>query len=254
MRMLQLSVTLLAGLLVAVPAWPQDSAPESSPPDSTEVVKASSQWRFSIRPYVFLSGLNGSVTVDPLTFPINSSFSDLLDNLRFGGFLAFSAEKGRWGFYTDLAYIDLIGQSSSARDAELELENFIAEADGTVQPGRASILKFLAGVRVYSIVQTLRFRDEPYSEVKTTVVDPIVGAKGEWNISDHWDFELRGDIGGFGVSSEFTYQGYGLVRWNISHTVGLPLGYRILGYSIKTGDIWMNTQMSGLMLGLDFRF
>jgi hypothetical protein len=130
----------------------------------------------------------------------------------------------------------------------------IAEADVTLRPGQAPTLKFLAGGRVYSIVQTLSIGGEPLPNATTTVIDPIIGAKGEWTLGDRWDFEMRGDIGGFGLSSEFTYQLFASARWDISHTLSLPFGYRILGYQIKTGDVWMDTRMGGLVLGLEFRF
>jgi hypothetical protein len=65
---------------------------------------------------------------------------------------------------------------------------------------------------------------------------------------------MRGDIGGFGVGSEFTYQLLTLFRWEISRSLSLPFGYRILGYQIRDENVWMNTRMGGLLLGVDFRF
>jgi hypothetical protein len=65
---------------------------------------------------------------------------------------------------------------------------------------------------------------------------------------------VRGDIGGFGLSSEFTYQLMTLFHWNLSRTIGIPFGYRILGYQIQDDSIWINTRMSGMVLGLDVRF
>ena len=124
----------------------------------------------------------------------------------------------------------------------------------TFRPSRASTLKFLAGLRVYWVQETLRIEGEPLPEVNTTVIDPILGALGSWELSDRWDFQMRGDIGGFGISSEFTYQLLTLFRWGISDTVSLPFGYRILGYQIQDGNVWMNTRMGGLVVGLDFRF
>jgi hypothetical protein len=103
----------------------------------------SSGWSFSLRPYFFLSGLSGSVTVDPLTFPLNSSFAKIVQRVK---------------------------------------------------------------------------------------------------------------LGGFGVSSEFTYQMMALFRWGINDTLSIPFGYRVLGYQIRKDDIWMNTRMSGAVLGLDIRF
>jgi hypothetical protein len=213
-----------------------------------------SAWRSSIRPYLYLSGLSGSVTVAPLTVPINSSFSELLDNLQIGGFVAFTAEKDRWGLYTDFQYIRLKGEGTSALGATLTLENLIFEGDVTFRPAGAPTLRFLGGLRAYSIDQTLTIGSLLPIEVNTTVFDPIVGAMGEWSLSETWDFEMRVDIGGFGVGSEFTYQLLALFCADLSRTVRIPFGYRVLGYQIQDGDVWMNTQMTGLVLGVDIRF
>jgi hypothetical protein len=251
---IMLIFVLLAGLLAANPVGAQTDTSETPQPGSSAEAESSSKWRFSLRPYLFLSGVSGSVTAEPFTFPINSSFSDLLDNVRIGGFVAFTAEKGQWGLYADFQYINLVGKGTSALNAELELENLIAEGDVTYRPGGAPTLRFLAGLRVYSIDQSVSILSQPLPKANTTVLDPILGAQGAWALSDRWDFEMRGDIGGFGISSEFTYQLLVLFHWDISRTLSIPFGYRILGYQIKTDEIWMNTRMGGLVLGLDIRF
>ena len=253
-RLVLLSILLLTGLFAADPAFPQAAAAKTSQEEIFPETETPSQWDFSLRPYLFLSGLAGSVTAGPVTLPINSGFGDLVDHLRIGGFLAFTAEKEKWGFYADFQYISLVGKSTGRIDAALELENLIAEADVSFRPGNTPTLKFMAGVRLYTVEQTLSFREEELPQVGTTVIDPILGAHGVWELNDRWDFELRGDIGGFGVSSEFTYQLLALFHWDISNSINVPFGYRILSYQIQTGDIWMDTRMSGLVLGLDFRF
>ena len=65
---------------------------------------------------------------------------------------------------------------------------------------------------------------------------------------------MRGDIGGFGVGSEFTYQLMLEFQLRISGGVGLPLGYRVLGYQIRQDSIQLDTRLGGLFLGLEFRF
>lgn len=244
MKLRAICLTIVLGLIATGSALAEVAPSQDNQPP----------WRFSLRPYMFLSGLSGSVTADPVTIPINSGFNDLLKNLQIGGFLAFTAEKDRWGIYSDFQYISLLGKGSSSLDAELELDNLIFETDVTYRPASAPTLQFLAGVRIYSIDQRLTIKDQPLQTANTTVVDPILGAHGEWQLGRNWDFELRGDVGGFGISSESTYQVLALFHWKIKPSFSIPFGYRVLGYQIKTGGVRMNTRMSGLVLGLDFRF
>ena len=245
MALIRFGAAILAAVLAAGPA-----AATAIPADST----LSPDWRFALRPYFFLSGLTGSVTADNVTMPINTSFADLLGNVRMGGFVNGSAEKGQWGLNADFEYIELRGEGWGVTDTVLELRNVIGEADILFRPAAAPTLRFLVGVRVYAITQNLRLVGVDLPQVSTTVVDPVLGAAGAWKLHDRWNFELRGDIGGFGVSSESTYQLAAAFRWTVGGTTSIPFGYRVLGYQIGQDEVRMDIRMSGLMLGADFRF
>lgn len=236
-----LTLTLGAALLVPGSVRAQQTAAEPS-------------WEFSLKPYLFLSGLSGSVTGNELTFPINSSFSDLVDNLRIGGFISLAGVKGQWGFLADFEYISLQGGNSGRVPVDLRLDTTIGELDATFGPARDSSLKFVGGVRLFDVGQSLLIADEPTLEASATVVDPILGAIGAWEVGDHWLFQMRGDLGGFGIGSEFTYQLMLEFQWRISDSVGLPFGYRVLGYRIQQDQVELDIKLSGLFLGLDFRF
>jgi hypothetical protein len=221
-------------------------------PGQTDTTDAPS-WNFAIRPYFYLSGVTGSVTAPPLTIPINSSFSELLDNVQPSFFTAVSAEKGAWGLYGDFQYIQLVGEGTGQAGTTLELQNIIAELDLTFRPPGTISLRFLTGLRAYEVDQTLTLPGQSPVLANTFVLDPVLGMMGGWGLGDHWQFEIRGDIGGFGIGSEFTTQLAFTFLYRVSSTVAIPLGYRVLGYQIKTGDVWMTTRMMGLVVGVDIR-
>lgn len=245
---------LLLALLLTTTTWAQASDAEAKIDPLIENSTLSSEWDYSLRPYFFLSGLSGSITVDPVTFPINNSFANLLKHVKLGGFISFKAEKNSWGINADFQYINLYGENSLDNDSFVDLKNVIGEVDLLYRPEAAPTLRFLVGVRAYSIIQNVTLLGVKLPKAETVVVDPILGAFGSWNLQDRWDFELRGDIGGFGISSDFTYQMMALFRWGISDSLSIPFGYRVLGYEIKKDSIWMNTRMSGAVLGLDIKF
>ncbi len=243
----------LLGCPVGSPALATDNTLNAESPAITADYPDSSKWNFNLRPYFFLSGISGSVTVPP-TFPMNSRFGDLLKHVKLGAFINFTAQKGQWGTSGDFQYINLYGEGSGLLDMSLDLKNVIGEVDVFYEPGTAATLRFLAGVRAYSVKQTIMIEGVELPAASTVVVDPILGAYGLWKLSDRWDFELRGDIGGFGVSSELTYQMMALFHWKISESLAIPFGYRVLGYQIKKDEILMDTRMAGMVLGLDIRF
>jgi len=45
-----------------------------------------------------------------------------------------------------------------------------------------------------------------------------------------------------------------LFHWDISESLAIPFGYRVLGYQIKQDDVLMDMRMAGMILGLDIRF
>ncbi len=239
--------------LAANPAVATVNTLNAESPEAPVEDPDSSKWDFNLRPYFFLSGISGSVTVPP-TFPMNSSFGDLLKNVKLGAFINFTAQKGQWGASGDFQYINLYGEGSGLLDVSLDFKNVIGEVDVFYEPETAATLRFLAGVRTYSVKQTITIEGVELPAASTVVVDPILGAYGTWKLSDSWEFELRGDIGGFGVSSEFTYQVMALFHWNISESLAIPFGYRVLGYQIKKDEILMDTRMAGMVLGLDINF
>ena len=222
--------------------------------DSVVAAPAGSSWKFAVRPYFFLAGISGSVTAGSNTIPINSTFGDILDNVKLSLFTAVTAEKGRWGVYGDFQYIDLNAEGTGPVSSTVGLRNIIAELDATLRPHAAGGLRALLGVRAYQVDQTVTIGANPPIKASTLVIDPIIGAMGEWTLGDRWEFELRGDVGGFGASSEFTSQMSLVTLYHVSRSVSIPMGYRTLGYRIKDDDIWMDTEMGGLVIGADIRF
>ena len=241
----------LVCLLVLVPI---QATAENEPTALDENRSLSEDWQYSLRPYFYLSGLSGSISVESVTFPINSSFSTLLDNVKIGGFVSITAEKGQWGVNADFQYINLYGESTEFQGTSLDLKNIIGELDLIFRPEMAPTLRFLAGLRAYSVSQNILLAGRTIPEAKTTVLDPVLGAFGAWTLNENWNFELKGDFGGFGISSERTYQLMGAFRFELGENTSVPFGYRVLGYQIKSDSVRMNIQMAGTFLGLDYHF
>jgi len=46
-------------------------------------------------------------------------------------------------------------------------------------------------------------------------MDPIIGARYNWNITDRWKLMIRDYIGGFGVGSDFTWNAAALIDYRL---------------------------------------
>ena len=57
-------------------------------------------------------------------------------------------------------------------------------------------------------------------------MDPIIGLCYIQRFADQWKLNLRGDIGGFGVGSSFTYNVAGIVEYKPWKYVSILAGYQ----------------------------
>ena len=87
-----------------------------------------------------------------------------------------------------------------------------------------------------------------------TWVDPIVGARFQTAIAGPVFARLGGDIGGFGVSSDFTWQVYGVLGVNVARNFSIGFGYRALGTDYSSGGFKYDVTSYGPTIGSEFRF
>ena len=93
-------------------------------------------------------------------------------------------------------------------------------------------------------------------------VDPFVGARLRHQMSPGQEIVLRGDVGGFGVGSDFSWQVIATYNWLVCVNNGLTLdgyvGYRALAVDYSQGSgtsrYEFNAIQQGPVLGLTMRF
>ena len=66
-------------------------------------------------------------------------------------------------------------------------------------------------------------------------IDPIVGARVKAPTGKGWSIEGYGDVGGFGIGSDLTWCLTGRVNWQVSRSIGIGAGYRVLYQDYETG-------------------
>ncbi len=89
-------------------------------------------------------------------------------------------------------------------------------------------------------------------------VDPILGGGLSWNLSEDWMLGFRADVGGFGLSSDITWNLDAMVRYRITKWLNMSVGFRALYMDHETGsgrnefkyDVW--TYGPWLGLGVEF--
>jgi hypothetical protein len=226
-----------------------------------------SGWTFETTPYLWASGLNGTVGVRDRTASIDVSFSTLLENLDGALMVPLEGRSGRWGF--GLEYIKLKISNESATPGPLFSEAEFEASQRIIEIGpryrlidRVPVaLEFLAAARWWSLDNRLILKAEGLPDVSQELdenwVDPVVGARTFVDISGRWLFQTRVDVGGFGVGSKFSWQALGGVAYKFGDSFTLRAGYRHLDVDFEEdnerGFIY-DVGTGGLIMGATFKF
>jgi hypothetical protein len=212
------SMAVLLAMLAALAA--PTAAAQDTPPGK--------KWVYEFTPYLWAAGLKGDIGVGRLTAPVDVNFGDILSDLDFGLLGAFEARTDRWGLLFNTVYLELSDDSSGGR-VEAHQKQLMLEAAGTFRLGQNPKGRWdgLLGLRYQNLDLKLQF---PGTEVdgSKSWVDPILGVRYMGSLSRLWFMRWEGDIGGFGVGSDFTWNTSLLLGYRLSSKTDLVIGYRYM--------------------------
>lgn len=227
-------------------------------------------WQFNLAPfYLWGISIDGDLSVGTkqvpanLTIPVEIPFNDIFDALEAAFIVHFEGmHKSNWGFLVDVDYLKMGNDFSNAQGIGLDVdfEVTLAEVAGQYRVKRdAHNFDALFGLRGYSMSPEVALLNGPTVVDKSQDwLDPFVGARWIWNFAEGWSFIARGDIGGFGVGSDFVWQASGLVEWQPFQYVSFLAGYRVLDVDYEDGSgndyFKFDATVHGPILGITFKW
>ena len=162
--------------------------------------------RLEITPYVWMTTMNGDLTINGESRAVNFTFEDFFkfSNLGLNGHV--ELKKPRWAILFDYNYVDLLIDNTNT---ELTLWELGFAWRFTKK------LEMIIGGRYFK--SQIEYRDDPDNPNtgKESWIDPIIGGRVSWDLTRTLVFKMRGDIGGFGVGSDFA--------WNLMAGIGYRL-------------------------------
>lgn len=253
-----LSAGLLASASLAADAPQSDNAQNvSAPAEFPE-----DRWRVGVAPYLWMSGIDGSVAQFGLPpIDIDLSFSDVLEDLEVALMMVVEAKRGRFGIFTDIIYSDISAKGSGPGGAlTVKLDTQVFTGTGMLEysifeDGR-STLDVMAGARVWVVDTdaTVKIGGPPGKfNDNATWADPMIGIKGRTNLSSSWYLIGWGMIGG-AVSSDLAWDVFGGLGYNFNERYALMAGYRANSVDYKDGSFIYDVVMQGPVLGGVIRF
>ncbi|WP_411034849.1 hypothetical protein [Shinella sp. BYT-45] len=238
------------------------------------VVDESPAWALQITPYMWAAGLKGDIS--PFrrgpTIGIEKPFSDVMDDLNFGGFVNVWARHDRFVFSGDMMYVDTTDSRAFG-----PLPALIPLPPGTVVEGSVDTKQFMATLQGgYRVIDTQDFTLDALAGARfwhisndVTVsalgisrsygesfgwVDPVVGVRAFLPITDKLSVQAQADIGGFGAGSDLTWSALATVNYTITDRFSVSAGYKVLDVDYDRGGHVYDTRLSGPVLGVTLRF
>lgn len=237
-----------------------------------------SPWRFEFNTWVWLMGLDGSVAVRGSTADVHQSFVDIIDkSSSIGGFSGrLELGYGKFGIYVDGLYADISMDNVSGRggiaDVDINLEETIVDFGAMyrildeLRPGEAArngrnrTVDIYAGGRYTDLDVDFNPAQLETRHRQIDWTDPIIGAKLVSPIAENWHYAVNGDIGGFGVASDFTWSATAIIGYDFKlfgHPAAIMAGYRAIGWDYtednKNEFNWDITQ-HGIIIGFELKF
>ena len=235
-----------------------------------------SGWSHSVWGYLFAAGIDatGGVTTPggAVEMPIDMDFNDILDSLDSAFSAIYIGRNGRFSILADVSYMKLEFDDTIAVPPPISATatvgvdfavSFVELGGGYQISNDYAGLDVIGGVRYFDHDIDLNVTAGPAAVGRSfgaDWIDPFVGLHYVGPINDKWDLLLRGDIGGFGVGSDFIWQARAGLRYHINKDWDVAVLYKYMDFDFQEGspgdsDYYKYDSVeSGVLLGVGYSF
>ena len=206
---------------------------------------AAKKWNYLADVYLMFPYMDGETGKgDLLSVPVDANPGDIFSKLKIAGMIYFEAKTENWAITSDLVYMNLnqeVTPGTLFHSGEVTAKEFIWEAAGFYR-----IVPFWelgVGGRLASVSTDIDVRRNVFpagTEAVTasgskTWFDPLITTRLRADINEKWLFQFRGDVGGFGIGSDLTWQLQAYAGYRFGKVFQLTAGYRILSIDYDKG-------------------
>ena len=229
-------VGFAAAVLILLPPALATPAVAQAPPDGAN------RWEFTVAPYLLFPHMNGETTIRGNPVDVDVEPSDIFERLDFGAMLYLEMANQNWAITLDGLFMNLgeTGQLPvTGREAEVDMKQLALEVTGMRR--LASWAELGVGGRL-NVIESGLFVEEgqvlPGIDVSDTNTwfDPLIVARLMAPLENRWRLGVNGDIGGFGIGSDFAWQVYPFIGYRFARVFELAVAYRALGVDYETGS------------------
>ncbi|QQL45092.1 hypothetical protein [Sulfuriroseicoccus oceanibius] len=242
-------------------------APLTAGTDPIAATAKTDQWQFRTVPYLWLTASSGDLFFLERSEEISQSFADTFDTHNLSLHLLAEARKGPWIIQSDIIYgrfnndTQLLPHSHGPfKSVREDLKEWIISPriGYSILATPDHQLDLLAGVRYsrFRLGLTGRFTSggQVTEETLQNIWDPTLTVSGQSSLHDKLFIRYLGEVGGFGVNSDFIWLAGVGFGYQLSPTSSIIGGYRARGIDFSDSDFAVDTVTHGPTLEFEMRF
>ena len=227
----------LVALLTVQNLFSQDSP--SKAPDQKS-------WRFKVEPYMMFPNMSGSTGVEALPLvEVDASASDIFSKLQFGGMIYLEASNDKWAINSDLLFMNLekdLSPSTLINNGRVNAKQLGWELAGLrrvtpwLELGIGGLLNSLDMEINIARNQVGGGTSTQSGRQSKTWYDPMLIARLATAPGKKFIGQFRGEVGGFGIGSDFAWQLQAIAGYRFSKLFDMSAGYRFIGLDYSSGE------------------
>lgn len=243
------------------------SAPSYSADEQEKTMEAENGgWDLSITPYLWTVNMIGDATIKGNENHVDIPFYELIKRFNIGGSVHIDINKAPWTLFFDPTYIRLSGDTNIGPiDLDITFEYVLVEFGLMYQFAKIKIdaerkIKFdsFVGGRYTALDAEIDVSGGPDIRGFEHWLSPIIGGRMVADLNQNWRFNLRADIGGFGLGSTFAWNALAFFSYNMWENTAIIFGYRALSDDFRTGSgderFKFDITSHGMLVGARLRF
>lgn len=200
------------------------------------------KWHYVGELYMMFPNMKGETTVANLPeVEVDADESAILGNLEFGAMFYLETTNDDWAISSDFIYMKLNQQLKATNvitSGAITMEQMAWQVDGLKH--LTPWLELGLGGRLVSLgtaVEATGVLNQSHAgSASKTWYDPLLVLRTQGTLKEKWLLQFRGDVGGFGVGSDFSWQIQANAGYRFSKLFQTTIGYRYIGIDYDKGE------------------
>jgi hypothetical protein len=212
-------------------------------------------WTWSVTPYLWGPGIDGSIAIGPLSAEMSIDFGDIVRQLNNAALVRVEGRNDEHGLFVDITYLSLDyddAKEQTGRSIDLELDSLIVEGAYVYHLSERNAVEL--GARYWNLESALIPTTGEAAARSVNWMDGFVGFRSVSEIGINWSWLLRVNFGTGG--SDLTAGLLVDFRRKLASGNSIDFGFRAIDLDYEKGTglaaLLLDMSLQGLTIGYTF--